>query len=226
MRTFRALVLLALPLFSTACTPYAVATTARPLAKGERSQASIFSLVRGGLEYSSDSSSGRGSVAVPMFDMERRFGLDERSDFGARITSFSGVVMTYKRRLDGVSDKPGAGTALMIGGGVVNWLEHAHLEATLIRSGDEARSAVPYGGLRAIQVIPISSTAVSDTPTLGGFGGLRMGERDGGVSLELGVFYDRSALKMRRGDVVVVPSVTFHGGALGRLLPGGNSRRR
>ncbi len=225
MRTTVIVSLLALSLLAGACTPYAVATTARPLAKGERSKASIFSLVRGGLEYSSDSSSS-GSVAVPMFDMERRFGLDERSDFGARITSFSGVVMTYKRRLDGVSDKPGAGTALMIGGGVVNWLEHAHLEATLIRSGDEARSAVPYGGLRAIQVIPISSTAVSDTPTLGGFGGLRMGARDGGVSLELGVFYDRSALKMRRGDVVVVPSVTFHGGALGRLLPGGNSRRR
>jgi hypothetical protein len=219
MRSLTALLLLVLPPLSTACTPYAVATTARPLAPGERSRSQIFTVVPGGLRSPDDSS----SVAVPSIDLERRFGLDERSDLGVRIPSFSGVVVTYKRRLDGLTEKPGAATGLMVGGGFVNFGQHAHLEATLIRSGSETGRTVPYGGLRALQVIPLSSTAPNDSPTLGAFGGLRFGNENGGITTELGVFYDRSALKMRRGDLVVVPSISVHGGVLRRLLPG---RRR
>jgi len=131
----------------------------------------------------------------------------------------SGVVASYTRRLDGLTDKSGAATALMVGGGFVNFGQHTHLEATLIRSGDDARTMVPYGGLRALQVFPLSTAAPSDSPTLVGFGGLRFGEADAGISLELGVFYDRSALGMRRGDLVVAPSITVHGGAFRKLLP-------
>lgn len=214
MRPIPAVLLLVPLMLSTACTPYAVGTSARPLARGERSKAQIFSVVPAGSQSEADSS----SVAVPMLDLERRFGLDERSDLGVRITSLSGVVASYKRRLDGLTDMPGAATALMVGGGFVNFGQHAHLEATLIRSGDETRTMVPYGGLRALQVLPLSTAAPSDSPTLGGFGGLRFGEAGAGISIELGVFYDRSALGMRRSDLVVAPSITVHGGAFRKLL--------
>ncbi|HYW51246.1 MAG TPA: hypothetical protein VE861_11600, partial [Gemmatimonadaceae bacterium] len=124
------------------------------------------------------------------------------------------------RRLDGPSDKDGAATALMLGGGFVNMGQHAHVEATLITSGREGRSFTPYAGIRGLQVMPLSTTAPRDKPTIGGFGGVRLGDRDGGVSVELGVFYDRSALGLRRNDLVVVPSIGFQGGALWRRVRG------
>jgi hypothetical protein len=197
--------LLALSL--AACTPYSVHTTARPLAVGERSTSMVFSVVPGGI---ADDSS-RTSLAVPSIDLERRFGLDDRSDVGLRINSLSGAIVSYKRRLDGPTSAPTAATALLIGAGFVNWGQHAHVEATLIRSGAERASIVPYGGLRIIQIAPLTSVAPHDAPTIGAFGGTRLGSRDGGVTIEVGAFYDRSALKMRRGDFVIVPSISWHG---------------
>jgi hypothetical protein len=105
----------------------------------------------------------------------------------------------------------------MVGGGVVNWGEHAHLEATLITSGAESDHFTPYGGLRAMQVIPISRGAVRDSPTLGGFLGSRIGTVAAGISPEVGIFYDRSALHIRRGTLLVVPSITVNGD-IGRFL--------
>jgi hypothetical protein len=77
---------------------------------------------------------------------------------------------------------------------------------------------VPYGGLRVMQVAPLSSTAPRDRPTAGAFLGWRIGSRDIGIAPELGVFYDHSALHIRRGDVIVVPSITFYGNALSSLF--------
>jgi hypothetical protein len=217
MRTV-VLALLLLPLaLAGACTPYTVAGTARPLARGERQRTSMFFVVPAGAKFAADS--GTSSTAVPGFDVEQRFGVDDRSDVGLRITTMSGAVVSYKRRLDGPSDKEGTATALMLGGGFVNLFQHAHLEATLLTSGRDGGSVTPYGGLRAIQVIPLSSEAPKDTPTLGAFGGARFGSRNGGISVELGVFYDRSALGLRRNDVVIVPSVSLHGGSVRRFLP-------
>jgi hypothetical protein len=70
---------------------------------------------------------------------------------------------------------------------------------------------VPYGGFRAIQVVPMSSTSVKDTPTVGAFAGIKAGGRNRGLSAELGVFYDRSALGLRSNNFIVVPSFAFHG---------------
>jgi hypothetical protein len=150
-------------------------------------------------------------------DPEFRFGLDERSDIGVRAPSFSGIVVNYKRRLDGASQAPGRATALMVGGGLVNWGEHAHLEATLITSAEESDRITPYGGIRAMQVIPINKGAVHDSPTLGAFLGTRIGSLTAGISPEIGVFYDRSALRIRKGSVLIVPAITVHGD-FGRLL--------
>jgi hypothetical protein len=139
MRPTATLLLLAVPLLLTACTPYAVATTARPLAPGERSESQIFTVVPAGAQFAGDSS----TTSMPGLDLEQRFGLDERSDVGVRVPTFSGVIVNYKRRLDGVTEKPGAATGLMLGGGFVNYGQHAHLEATLIRSGSETGRIVP-----------------------------------------------------------------------------------
>lgn len=62
-----------------------------------------------------------------------------------------------------------------------------------------------------MQVLPLAENAVSDSPTAGGLAGVRLGRRDFGVSLEIGVYYDRSALGIRSHDVIVVPAMTLHG---------------
>lgn len=85
---------------------------------------------------------------------------------------------------------------------------------------------MPYGGVRALQVFPLSTSAVSDSPTIGAFGGFRMGTTYSGVSFEVGVFHDRSALDLRDGDIVVVPSITLHGLDFLRMLGILGTRRR
>ncbi len=152
-------------------------------------------------------------------DTEVRFGLDNHSDIGVRIPSFSGIVANYKRRLDGISQAPGAATSLMVGGGFINWGEHAHLEATLITSAADNDRFTPYGGIRAMQVIPLDKGAVHDSPTLGAFLGARIGTIAAGISPELGIFYDHSALRIRKGNVLVVPAITVHGDFSRFLFP-------
>lgn len=203
--TRAALVLLSISL--VACTPYAVHTSARPLLKGEKSSTTIATVVPGGGRIDDST-----TTAIPSLDWERRVGIDDRSDAGLRINSASGAIISYKRRLDGPSAKQSTATAILLGAGFVNLGAHAHAEATLITSApDSGRSFIPYGGLRIIQIAPISTGAVHDKPTIGLFGGTRLGGRDGNVGVELGVFYDRSALGLRRNDFVIVPSISFTG---------------
>jgi hypothetical protein len=70
-----------------------------------------------------------------------------------------------------------------------------------------------------MQVIPINKGAVHDSPTLGGFFGARIGTRTTGISPEIGVFYDHSALRLRKGNVLIVPAITIHGDFARFLLP-------
>ena len=202
-----------------ACTPYAVSTTAVPMARGEGQRTTTLAVVPGGAEWSTDSSDTRKeSIAMLSLDVEQRMGLDDRSDWGVRIPTASGVIVSYKRRLDGPTNRDTHATAIMIGAGFVNFLQHAHGEVTLITSGRESASVVPYGGVRAIQTVPMSSTAVHDTPTIGAFAGLKAGGRHRGVSAEFGVFYDRSALGLRSNNFVFVPSIALHGDVFKRLV--------
>ena len=218
MRHCSVSVVLSLVALAGACTPYAVSTTAVPLARGEARSTSTLAIVRNGAEWSYDSSgSSREGVAMPGIDTEVRFGLDDRSDFGVRIPTFSGVIGSYKRRLDGPSDRDAHATAIMIGAGLVNFGQHAHGEITLITSGRESARLVPYGGFRAIQVLPLSRSAVQDTPAVGVFTGIKMGGRTPVLSAELGVFHDRSALGLRRSTVIVVPSIAIHSHLFSKL---------
>jgi hypothetical protein len=202
-------------IYTAGCIPLTVGSTAQPVPVGTTVHSMSMYVVPNSVDDSIDNRS------FPRYgvDPEVRFGLDDRSDIGVRAPSFSGIVANYKRRLNGVSQAPGAATAIMVGGGLVNWGDHAHLEATLITSAEDNDRFTPYGGIRAMQVIPINKGAVHDSPTLGGFFGARIGTRTAGISPEIGVFYDHSALRLRKGNVLIVPAITIHGDFARFLLP-------
>jgi hypothetical protein len=201
--------------YTAGCIPLTVGSTAQPVPVGTTVHSMSMYVVPNSVH---DSINNR---SYPRYgiDPEVRFGLDDRSDIGVRAPSFSGIVANYKRRLNGISQAPGAATALMVGGGLVNWGDHAHLEATLITSAEDNDRFTPYGGIRAMQVIPINKGAVHDSPTLGGFFGARIGSLKAGISPEIGVFYDHSALQLRKGNILIVPAITIHGDFARFLLP-------
>jgi hypothetical protein len=202
-------------IYTAGCIPLTVGSTAQPVPVGTTVHSMSMYVVPNSVHDSIDNRS------YPRYgiDPEVRFGLDDRSDIGVRAPSFSGIVANYKRRLNGISQAPGTATAIMVGGGLVNWGDHAHLEATLITSAEDNDRFTPYGGIRAMQVIPINKGAVHDSPTLGGFFGARIGTRTTGISPEIGVFYDHSALRLRKGNVLIVPAITIHGDFARFLLP-------
>lgn len=197
---------------SAGCTPYAVHTTARPLPIGETSRSAIFTIVPNGIQFDST----RHGAAMPSLDLDYRRGTGDRSDIGLRINSMSGIIGSVRHRLDGPSSKGGVATSILLGAGFVNLGQHAHVEATLISSGAPDRSLTPYGGVRVIQIIPMTSIAVHDSPTAGAFGGVKYLSNGFGMGFEVGVFHDESALKLRRGNTVIVPSMSVTG--LGRLF--------
>ncbi|MGZ3571533.1 MAG: hypothetical protein ACXWND_06125 [Gemmatimonadaceae bacterium] len=202
-------------LLSAGCIPLTVGSTAKPVPVGTTVHSTSMYFVPNSFDDSIDHRS------FPRYgvDYEVRFGFDDYSDIGVRVPSGSGIVANYKRRLNGVSQAPGAATAIMVSGGIVNWGEHAHLEATLITSAADNDRFTAYGGLRAMQVIPIDRGAVHDSPTLGGFLGARIGTLTAGISPELGIFYDRSALHLHKGNVLFVPAITVHGDVARWLHP-------
>ncbi|MDT0633158.1 hypothetical protein RQM47_14030 [Rubrivirga sp. S365] len=99
--------------------------------------------------------------------------------------------MTYKNRL--TADAGPVAVAVSGGGGVLNAGGHAYGEATVLVSGRGGGLIAPYGGLRGFATVPLGPDAARDGPTVGGFGGLRVGTARAGVSAEVGVFRDPSA---------------------------------
>ena len=195
---------LALLLAATGCIPFTVGSTARPVPAGETLRSMTFYSVPNSFKGLDSTRSYPRAGA----DAETRFGLDDRSDVGIRIPSYSGIVVNYKRRLNGATADPGVAYAVLGGAGLVNLGAHAHFELTFLASGPE-NMFTPYGGVRAMQVVPISQGAVHDTPTLGGFAGIRIGGDEFAIAPELGIFHDHSALGIRKGNIIIVPSVTI-----------------
>lgn len=195
---------LSLLLGAAGCLPYTVGSTAQTVPTSQTTSAGSWYFIPNAIRHDGD------SIGVPLagFDEEYRHGLDERSDIGLRITAGSGAVINYKHRfVDYGTGSPAL--AYLVGAGVVNFGEHLHFEGTLIASGDERASIMPYGGVRVMQVMPIASGAVNDSPTMGLFGGLQLGDAAFTIRPELGVFYDHSALDLRSRNVIFVPAVTF-----------------
>lgn len=197
------------------CIPYPAATTAATLAPNEVTTSGIVGTVPVGFGWSQfDSSRAVARGLRPLVDWETRVGLDSRSDFGLRFTTWSGAVATYKRQFGPNAGRAGDDRwrfALMPGIGVVNMGDHAHFEGTAIVSSGWKGAKEFYGGLRVMQVVPLSRDAVRDRPTRGGFVGARLGDRLRNVGFELAVFHDPSALGLNPRDVIVVPSLSFTG---------------
>lgn len=207
--------LIASAVLLTGCIPYSVSTTAAPAPEGRLSQSMVFAYVPFGAETYDDETPTY--TALPTMDLEVRYGIDEHSDVGLRAPSGSGFVMNYKRRVR--DSMTGPSVALMGGLGIVNFGMHAFGEANLLISAPESDRLTPYGGLRAMHVLPINPGASRDTPTIGTFIGVRIGSTDLGVSPEIGVFYDEPAIDFNvRGPIIVVPSITLHGGDLLRIF--------
>ena len=207
--------LLLVPLVAPACIPYTVGSTAQTVPPGELRTAGSYYVIPDAIDVLGD------SVTAPVHgvDLEGRVGITEDTDIGVRLPSSSGVVVNIKHRMWGPPDREAAAVAVMAGAGFVNWGEHAHFELSLIASGATHNRLTPYGGFRVMQVAPLGRGAPHDSPTVGGFLGLRIGSDELGVSPELGVFYDRSTLELRERNVIFVPAITFHGSDLVRLLP-------
>jgi hypothetical protein len=203
-------VLLACVFLLPGCIPYATATTAQPVAPGEVVPTAIMYGIPGGIESLRADHGEQTDLPLVGPDAEVRFGIDDRSDIGVRLPSMSGIVVNYKRRLTASDDRSDAAVAIMGGAGFVNGFNHAWFELTLLASGRQTRFT-PYGGLRVSQVAPIARGAVHDSPTAGGFMGLRIGREDLGVSPEVGFYHDRSALELRSSDYIFVLSVDLHG---------------
>jgi len=195
--------LLVLPSF-TACLPYTVGTSAQTVPANETTHSTSYYFVPNAFTSPDDSV----GAPLPGVDYEWRHGLDARSDVAFRLLP-GGVTTSYKRRIGADTSHRAGARAFSIGGGIVNWGEHALIEATLMASGREDAAITPYGGLRAMQTIPITRGAVSDQPTVGAFGGLQLGTQWFSARPELGVFYDHSALGLRQSSVIFVPAVTL-----------------
>jgi hypothetical protein len=191
-----------------ACLPYTVGSTARTVPAHETTRMTSWYYIPSALKHPGD------TIAVPLegTDVEIRRGLDARSDFGVRMLP-GGVAADYKRRFDDNKSATGTAYAWSLGGGIVNGGEHMMMQATLIASGREDGTVAPYGGLRGIHVLPISEGAVSDRPTLGGFVGAQIADREFVIRPELGVYYDHSALHVRSRDVIFVPAITVKRGS-------------
>ncbi len=203
-------------LLAGGCIPYSTGTTAATLPPGQAEPATALYFVPGGMESLMADSSGGSLMGV---DIEARMGLDDRSELGIRLPGAVGAVLDYKRRMTGLEDRTGPGLALLTGAGVVNGGQHAIATGGFVASGRMDR-ATPYGGFKVMQVFPLTEEAVRDDPTIGFFAGLRIGTEALGVSPEVAVFHDRSALGLRDNDVIVVPSLTVHGSALLETLLG------
>lgn len=185
----------------TGCLPYAMAGTANTLSPYRSATSVTMSSVRsaGSLRDSSD-------AIWPAYDLEYREGLDDRSDYGLRLTSFSGVVISYKRRL--VGQGTNAGLAAQVEGGVVNLGTYVLGGASLVGSSSEDAPVTVFGGLRSLFVLRTSSDVKNDSPTAGGFVGAKFGSARVSLMPEVGLYYDHSVLGLRKGNLIVVPTIS------------------
>jgi hypothetical protein len=202
------------------CIPYTMGSTAQTVPAGEQVRTTTAGFVIGGGSDLQDAEGGNGSTNMPMSDVEVRWGLTDHSDLGIRIPGASGIILNHKTRQKGAAHPDSAGFATLIGGGVVNWAQHAFMEGAVIWSSARTGSTIRYGGFKVMHILPIASGAVKDTPTIGGFFGLRLGDGETIISPELGVYHDRSALGIRRGSIIVVPAVTLRGISFPRRIFG------
>src|SRR5947207_3102642 len=121
----RRLLILLLPFVVTGCISYSVGTTARPVPRGEFQQASSFYFIPNGIESTKSNGDVDESLAYASADWQGRWGLSDRSELSLRVPAASGVIVTYKRLLNGPNDPGRIAISAIAGGGIVNFGNHA-----------------------------------------------------------------------------------------------------
>jgi hypothetical protein len=207
----------------TGCISYTVGQGAETTPMGERSTSNSVNLVPGTIKDMSGN--GVAPTRRPSVDTDVRFGLDERTDIGFRIATYSGFMVTWKRQLTradtSATPENRQRTSLMLGGGLLNAGQHAGFEATLITSGKWTTAGQWYSAARIIQVAPIAADARSDDPVAGLAFGYLFGDRNSSMGPEIGVYYDRSTLGLNTSRVLVIPSFVVRRGG----IPGFGGRK-
>ena len=189
------------------CLPYSVASTAQTVPRGERRVTGTLWFMPGAIEAPGDTLGP--SHGFRGMDTEARWGIDDRSDFGLRVPSASGVVLSYKRRILGAPHRDSAALSWQLGTGVVNLGEHAIAEQSVLVNLRRHGIATWYGGVRAMQVAPLSRDAVRDKPSVGALIGVELNIGGEIVIPEVAVYRDPSALGIRSTNVVIVPSISL-----------------
>ena len=195
-------------LLASGCLPY---TTGRTAATTPREQIDVTVstyVVTPGLKLTEE-------VDVPAFgvDLEARYGIDDWSDLGFRVTGISGLAVTYKRQLQERRPAVAPITSLEVGGGFVNGGDYGLVQAMLITSTREALPVAPYFGIRSLATTPFvrgDSSFLKRQVSIGGFAGARLRSRDFSIIPEIGVFYSPLP-ELRRGKWIAVPSISFSG---------------
>ena len=201
------------------CLPYTVGNTAQPIRRGEKTFTSSIYVVPNGISIVDST-----SQMLRGMDLEARMGISDKADVGVRLASMSGLVINYKQRLSGYAHPDSGALSWMLGAGVVGLAGHAHFEATLLASRPQRGYVMPYGGLKMMHIEPMSASAWHDPPTIGAFLGIRLGDSRDAFLPEVAVYYDEPTGGLRNTNIVVVPSISFRGDWINRLLGGFLSR--
>src|SRR5687768_6983231 len=118
----RRLLVLLTPFLLTSCISYSVGTTARPAPPGTFQQGSSVYFIPNGIESMDDDADDEVEVGLSYAsaDWQGRWGLSDRSDLSLRIPAGSGVIVTYKRLLNGANDPDRTAISVLAGTGIVN----------------------------------------------------------------------------------------------------------
>ena len=195
-------------LLASGCLPYTTGRTAATTPREQIDATVSTYVVTPGLKFTEE-------VDVPAFgvDLEARYGIDDRSDLGFRVTGISGLAVTYKRQLQERRPAVAPITSLEVGGGFVNGGDYGLVQAMLITSTREALPVAPYFGIRSLATMPFvrgDSSFMKRQVSIGGFAGARLRSRDFSIIPEIGVFYSPLP-ELRRGKWIAVPSISFSG---------------
>jgi hypothetical protein len=182
------------------CLPYTMSATAATVPRD--SVTALVSLSSGSTAIATRSEY---DIPFPTLDVEARAGIDASSDFGFRVTSLSGVVASYKRRVLGAADGPAV--AGQLEAGVVHLGDHGLAGLSLIASGNEAAVVAPFVGARVLALAPFRTRAARSGPVAGGFAGMRFGAGHVALLPEVAVFRDPNQGERQGRQWFVVPAL-------------------
>jgi hypothetical protein len=182
------------------CLPYTMGATAATVPRD--SVVATVSLSRGSAAIASRSEY---DIPFPTLDVEARAGIDAASDLGLRVTSLSGLVVSYKRRLLGAADGPAV--AGQFEAGIVHLGDHGLGGLSLLASGGETAVAAPFVGARVLALAPFRARAARSGPVAGGFAGMRFGAGRVALLPEVAVFRDPNQGDRQGRQWFVVPAL-------------------